>query len=148
MMVLVPSIRRAFPDRPLIAAGGVADGAGMVAVMALGAEGVQVGTRFMATLESSTAESVVQLILSATDTSTMIADNKFRPRVSRPELAEAVIGKRRQSQMGQVAALINDVKTVEEVIRELVFGGAQLARQVADSLNTLTGPQGEGGAER
>ena len=137
MMVLIPAIRRAFPDMPLLAAGAVADGPGLAAVMALGAEGVQLGTRFLATLEANAPEHVRKLILAATDTSTMSAEGRVKPRVSKPEFAMEVLGEKRQTQMGQVSALITDIKPVESVMRELIEGGFATARAVAESLGEL-----------
>jgi enoyl-[acyl-carrier protein] reductase II len=137
MMVLIPAIRRAFPGVPLLAAGAVADGAGLAAVMALGAEGVQLGTRFLATVEANAPEHVRKLILAATDTSTMSAEGRVKPRVSKPEFAMEVLGEKRQTQMGQVSALITDIKPVEEVMRELIEGGFAAAGRVADSLGEL-----------
>ncbi len=135
MMVLIPAIHRAVPDLPLAAAGSVADRAGMVAVMALGADGVQLGTRLVATREARDAfpEGAQKLILAADDTSTMSADTPTRPRVSRPELVEAVLGPRgKPMQMGQVAALIDDIPDVAAVFEELFGGGQAHARALAD----------------
>ena len=127
MMVLIPGIRRALPELPLAAAGSVVDRAGMVAAMALGADGVQLGTRLVATREGGAFfhEGAQKLILAADDTSTMSADTPTRPRVSRPELVEAVLGPRGQAmQMGQAAALIHDIPALSEVFEELFAGGA------------------------
>lgn len=137
MMVLIPAIRSAFPDIPLIAAGAVADRRGMAAVMALGADGVQLGTRFLATAEAPSGEHVRKMILAATDTSTMSAEGRVKPRVGRPELAEAVLGERRRVQMGQVSALIDDIVTVEDVIRELCEGGRERAHAVSRGMDEL-----------
>ncbi|MGH2632749.1 MAG: NAD(P)H-dependent flavin oxidoreductase [Tepidiformaceae bacterium] len=137
MMVLIPAIRRAFPEMPLLAAGAVADGPGLAAVMALGAEGVQLGTRFLATVEANAPEHVRKLILAATDTSTMSAEGRVKPRVSKPEFAMEVLGEKRQSQMGQVSALITDIKPVEAVMRELIEGGFAAAKAVAEALGDL-----------
>jgi enoyl-[acyl-carrier protein] reductase II len=137
MMVLIPTIRRAFPDIPLIAAGAVADGPGFAAVMALGAEGVQLGTRFLSSVEANAPEHVRKLILAATDTSTMSAEGRVKPRISKPEFAEAVLGERKQTQMGQVSALITDIKPVEAIMRDLIEGGFAAARNVADGLGEL-----------
>ena len=140
MMVLVPAIARALPGVPLVAAGSVADRAGLVAVMALGAEGVQLGTRLMVTREGREffPEYVEKMVLAADDTSTMSADGPTRPRVSKPEFAEQVVGDaRKRAQMGQVAALIHDVPTIAEVVRELFDGGAAHARDVAEALDRL-----------
>jgi len=141
MMVLIPAVRRALPDFPLIAAGTVADRAGMVAVTALGADGVQLGTRLVVTKEAegSYGDHVNKLILAADDTSTMSADGRIRPRISKPEFAEAVLGtSSKRTQMGQVSALIDKVLTVDEVFKELFEGGEEHAQLVADRLKQLT----------
>ncbi|MBI2766668.1 MAG: nitronate monooxygenase [Chloroflexi bacterium] len=137
MMVLIPTIRRAFPQVPLIAAGAVADGPGFAAVMALGAEGVQLGTRFLATVEANAPEHTRKLILAAIDTSTMSAEGRVKPRVSKPDFSMEVLGEKRQVQMGQVSALITDIKPVEAVMRELIEGGFAAARASADALGEL-----------
>jgi enoyl-[acyl-carrier protein] reductase II len=139
MMILIPAIRRAFPDLPIVAAGAVADGAGLAAVMALGADGVQLGTRFIATYEANPPEHVRKLILAATDTSTMSAEGRVKPRINRPELAMEVLGEKKQTQMGQVAALIDRIKPIEEVMRDLVEGGAKVARDVERRMADLAG---------
>ncbi|MEP7216285.1 MAG: nitronate monooxygenase, partial [Anaerolineaceae bacterium] len=81
MMILIPSIRRALPTMPLVAAGAVADGHGITAVFCLGADGVQLGTRLVATQESELPAHYHKLILAANDTSTASADGRIRPRV-------------------------------------------------------------------
>ncbi len=139
MMVLIPAIRRALPAMPLLAAGAVADGAGLAAVMALGAEGVQLGTRFIMTAEANAPEHVRRLIIGATDTSTMSAEGRVKPRVNRPELAEEVLGESKRTQMGQVSALIDSVKTVDEVMRDLVQGAFETARALEAATGELAG---------
>ncbi len=141
MMVLIPSVRRALPDIPLVACGTVADRAGMVAVMALGADGVQLGTRLMVTKEAagSYGDHVAKLVLAADDTSTMSAEGRIRPRISKPEFAEEVLGvTNKRTQMGQIAALIDEVVSVEDVFRELFEGGPELAREVAAKFDEIT----------
>lgn len=137
MMVLIPAVARAVPEIPLVAAGSVVDRAGFVAVMALGAEGVQLGTRLVMTREGAEVFPgyMHDLILAADDTSTMSADGPTRPRVSKPELAERILGDaRKRAQMGQAAALIDDVPSVAEVFAELFDGGAEHARGLATAL--------------
>jgi enoyl-[acyl-carrier protein] reductase II len=137
MMVLIPAVARAIPELPLVAAGSVVDRAGLVAVMALGAEGVQLGTRLVMTKEGAEVfpKYVHELILAADDTSTMSATGPTRPRVSKPELAERILGNaKKRAQMGQAAALIDNVPSVAEVIEELFEGGAAHARSVAAAL--------------
>ena len=52
LQVLIPSLKKNFPDKPVIAAGGIASGAGLTSVLALGAAGASVGTRFIASTEA------------------------------------------------------------------------------------------------
>ena len=138
MMVLIPAIRRALSDLPLVAAGAVADRAGIVAVMALGADGVQLGTRLVATHEARYPDHVHKLILAADETSTMSAEGRIRPRVSKPEFAEQVLGTAsKRTQMGQVAALISEIVSVEDVVRELFEGGLEHASAVAGRFESL-----------
>jgi len=68
--VLVPQIVQALKI-PVVAGGGIVDGRGMVAAFALGAEGIYMGTRFMATTECDTHPNVKKAIIEATDTSTV-----------------------------------------------------------------------------
>jgi enoyl-[acyl-carrier protein] reductase II len=141
MMVLIPAIRRALPDLPLVAAGAVADRAGMVAVTALGADGVQLGTRLVATREATYPDHVNKLILAADDTSTMSAEGRIRPRISKPEFAESVLGvSSKRTQMGQVAALIDEIVTVEDVFSELFDGGREQAQTVASWFDQVATP--------
>lgn len=70
-MTLIPQVRKSI-KLPLIAAGGIASGAGIAAVMALGADGVQMGTRFLMTRESSAHENFKKLALTALPHSTQI----------------------------------------------------------------------------
>lgn len=127
MMVLIPSIRRALGDFPVVAAGAVADGHGLAAVFALGADGVQLGTRLAATTESEMAPHFARLVLAAIDTSTASADGKIRPRVAKAEFAESVLGEVKRVQMGQVSALINDIVPVREVIERMFREAAEVA---------------------
>jgi enoyl-[acyl-carrier protein] reductase II len=77
-MALVPQIVDAVKI-PVIAAGGIADGRGMTAAFALGAEGVQIGTRFAATIESSAHEVYKQKIVEANDGDTVITYRNILP---------------------------------------------------------------------
>jgi enoyl-[acyl-carrier protein] reductase II len=77
-LCLVPQVADAVPI-PVIAAGGIADGRQMCAALALGAEGVQIGTRFAATVESSSHERYKQAIIDADDNSTLLTLKKVTP---------------------------------------------------------------------
>lgn len=77
-MCLVPQVVDAV-GIPVIAAGGIGDGRGMAAALALGAEGVQVGTRFAATHEASAHPAYKQAVVDATDTATLLTLKKVTP---------------------------------------------------------------------
>ncbi len=72
-LALVPQIVDAV-EIPVVASGGIADGRGVAAALCLGASGVQVGTRFLATRECITHPRIKDLIINAIDTSTIIVD--------------------------------------------------------------------------
>jgi enoyl-[acyl-carrier protein] reductase II len=132
---------------PVIAAGGIADGRAWVAAFALGAQGIQMGTRFLATRECPIPEAYKEAILEAKDQSTMIAARRGFPiRVLKNQAAMAVrsmdergasqdeinayvdsLSKRaeedRENKLmsaGQVAGLIRRVVGVEELVQDMV----------------------------
>ncbi len=70
-MALVPQVVDAV-DIPVVAAGGIADGRGLVAALSLGAKGIQMGTRFIATYESAAHPNFKKAILNLTDTGTIL----------------------------------------------------------------------------
>ncbi|MFO7591920.1 MAG: nitronate monooxygenase [Acidimicrobiia bacterium] len=77
-MVLLPLVCRAF-DVPIIAAGGICDGASMAAAFALGAEGVQMGTRMVSAAESPVHDNYKQLIVDSAETSTVFLNRWHKP---------------------------------------------------------------------
>jgi len=77
-LVLLQAIRERV-DLPLIAAGGIVDGRGMAAAFALGAEGVQMGTRFVASVESPVHDHYKQAIVDALATGTWVLNTKSSP---------------------------------------------------------------------
>ena len=146
---LIPMVRRAI-DLPLLAAGGIATGSGMLAAMALGADGVQVGSRFAASNESSAHENFKLAVLRAKDgdtdltlkelTPVRLIKNKFYEQVqelyragaSKEELS-ALLGRARakkgifegdldngELEIGQVAGMIDQVKPAAEIVSDLV----------------------------
>ncbi len=146
-MVLVPQCVRAV-SIPVVAAGGIATGAQMAAALALGAAGVQIGSRFAVTVESSGHAAFKQAVVEGDDTMLVLKkhtpvrllSNAFREQVmaleavgaSREELA-AMLGEGRarlgmldgdleegELEIGQVAALIEDVPTAREVVGRLL----------------------------
>ena len=77
-MVLLPLIRSRC-DVPIIAAGGISDGLSMAAAFAMGAEGVQMGTRMLACAESPVHDNWKQAIISAAETDTVFLNQQGRP---------------------------------------------------------------------
>ena len=148
-MCLIPIIRD-IVDIPLIAAGGISSGKSMLAAMILGADGVQIGSRFAASNESSAHEKFKQEIINANEGDTELTlkeltpvrmmKNKFYDTIqeayvnnaSKEELA-ILLGKGRakrgmfegdlingELEIGQISAHINDIKPVSEIMSELV----------------------------
>lgn len=159
-LCLIPAVKKA-TQLPLIAAGGIGTGEAMLAVMALGAEGVQIGTRFALTEESSAHEAFKDrcLQLNEGDTKlllkklapTRLVTNTFQKAVETAESNGAsveelkeLLGKGRakrgifegdmeegELEIGQVAALFHNRQTVEEVMNELVNGFENAKEQIA-----------------
>ena len=77
-MVLIPEVVKAV-KKPVVAAGGFADGRSFVAALALGAIGIQMGTRFIATQESDFEQGWKDLLVSATEEDTLVARGFFGP---------------------------------------------------------------------
>jgi len=77
-MVLLPLVCSTF-DVPIIAAGGICDGASMAAAFALGAEGVQMGTRMVSAAESPVHDNYKQLIVDSAETSTVFLNRWHKP---------------------------------------------------------------------
>ncbi|HIW76170.1 MULTISPECIES: nitronate monooxygenase [Gordonibacter] len=152
-MALIPAVCDAV-SIPVIAAGGIADGRGMAAAFALGAEGVQVGTRFLTVDECTIADAYKEKVLSAKDADTIVTGrgsghpvrclkNKFARKVrslegnvaaNGDELEAMYVGSLRRAvegdvdngamMAGQSAALVRARGTAAEVIAQMV-GEAQ-----------------------
>ncbi|MBC3539438.1 NAD(P)H-dependent flavin oxidoreductase [Rufibacter sediminis] len=145
---LIPLVRQAV-NLPLIAAGGIANGAGIFGALALGADGVQVGSRFVASVESSAHPSFKDRVVAAQEGDTELSlkqltpvrllKNKFYQDVKEAELRGAsnlelaeLLGSRRakhgmyegdldegELEIGQIAALVNDIKPAGEIVHEM-----------------------------
>lgn len=147
-MCLIPAVRKA-TTLPLIAAGGIGTGRGMLAAMALGAEGVQIGTRFALTEESSAHSDFKNHCLQLNEGDTKLLLKKVSPTrlvkgafkdlieeaenkgASAEELRE-ILGKGRakkgifegdlengELELGQIASLFRNLQSVDEVMKEI-----------------------------
>ena len=148
-MVLIPSVKEKITV-PLIAAGGIATGRAMLAAMVLGADGVQVGSRFVATPEASSHESFKKRVVEAQEGDTQLTlkelapvrllKNKFYQDVQEAYAKGAsvddlrtLLGRARakrgmfegdmeegELEIGQVSGLIHDIKPAAQIVAELM----------------------------
>jgi enoyl-[acyl-carrier protein] reductase II len=138
---LVPLLAEAL-EIPVVAAGGIGDGRGLLAAFALGAEGVEMGTRFVATRECSSPDWYKTSILSSGDGSTLVLGESMPMRVLRNAKAERmahpdkdrqddggqngeasyVAGNAEEAIMpaGQVASLIKELKGIADVFPDMI----------------------------
>ncbi len=146
---LIPMVKEKLTV-PLIAAGGIATGRGMLAAMVLGADGVQVGSRFAASVESSSHDKFKQAIVEAQDGDTHVTLKELAPvrliknkffndvvalyaKAPTVDDLKALLGRARakkgmfegdleegELEIGQIAGLIHDIKPAAEIVREMV----------------------------
>ena len=147
--VLIPAVKEQI-NIPLIAAGGIATGQQMLAAMVLGADGVQVGSRFVATLEASSHQNFKEVVVKAKEGDTQLTlkelapvrliKNEFYQEVQKAyqsgvsvEELKRLLGRGRakkgmfegdlvagELEIGQVSALIHQIKPASEVVMELM----------------------------
>lgn len=148
-LALIPSVRKA-TKLPLMAAGGIASGQAMVAVMALGADGVQIGSRFAVSEESSAHYEFKKLVTTLNEGGTKLAlkklapvrliKNRFFEQIDKAEESGSpaeelikLLGKGRakkgiflgdlddgELEIGQVSAQIKDIKSAKEIMESLI----------------------------
>jgi enoyl-[acyl-carrier protein] reductase II len=148
-LVLIPQIVKAVKI-PVIAAGGIGTGKTMLAAMALGAEAVQIGSRFVATNESSAHQNFKQAVIDAKDGSTQLSlkkltpvrliKNKFWEQIAAAEMGGAssevlaqMLGRARakkgmfegdleegELEIGQISGYINEIKPAAQIVNEIV----------------------------
>lgn len=146
---LIPMVKEQI-STPLIAAGGIATGSGMLAAMVLGADGVQIGSRFAASSESSSHENFKKKIVETKEGDTQLTLKELAPvrliknkfyqdlqdlyaRCATVEELSMLLGRARakkgmfegdldegELEIGQVAGLIHDIKSVDEIITEII----------------------------
>ncbi len=159
---LIPMIKKHITI-PIIAAGGIATGQGMLAAMILGADGVQIGSRFVTSLESSAHHNFKQEVLKTQDggteltlkelTPVRLIKNEFYSKVQAlyrqkagVEKLEKLLGKGRakkgmfegdlnegELEIGQIAGLIDEIKPAEEIVKEII-GDLRLAQKNMSSI--------------
>jgi enoyl-[acyl-carrier protein] reductase II len=156
---LIPMVKEKIKI-PLIAAGGIATGRGMLAAMILGADGVQVGSRFVTSVESSAHENFKNKIIETQEGETQLTlkelapvrliKNKFYHDVqqlyakcpTKEELA-ALLGRARakhgmfegdmdegELEIGQIAGLIHEIKPAADIISEMITDFKQARKEV------------------
>ncbi|AUC77949.1 nitronate monooxygenase [Nonlabens sp. MB-3u-79] len=148
-LTLIPQVAKAI-DIPLIAAGGIATGRGMLAAMILGADGVQVGSRFVATNEASSHINFKKAVVEAAEGATHLTLKELAPvRMMRnkfwndvqelyktaptPEALKTLLGRARakkgmfegdmndgELEIGQVSGLIDDIIPAAQVVKDMV----------------------------
>jgi len=148
-LVLIPQLVKAVKI-PVIAAGGIGTGKTMLAAMALGAEAVQIGSRFVATDESSAHQNFKQAVVDAKDGSTQLSlkkltpvrliKNKFWEQIAKAEMNGAssevlaqMLGRARakkgmfegdleegELEIGQISGYINEIKPAAQIVKEIV----------------------------
>lgn len=148
-MVLIPQVRKVL-NIPLIAAGGIGTGSGVLASFALGAEGVQIGTRFALTKESSASEGFKNLCVSLNDGDTMLSLKKVVPtrlikndffrqieeaenRGATSDELKEILGSGRakkgifegnlqegELEIGQISSVLDNIPSVQEVFNDLI----------------------------
>ena len=142
LFVLIQAIRRKI-DLPIIAAGGIADGQGMAAAFAIGAEGIQMGTRFVSSKESPVHENWKNAILNGTESDTYVLNKTGSPclRAIKTDYTKEIFEKGSMDMSvfggvqdlyfggdlnaapaltGQSMGLIDEIKSVETIINETV----------------------------
>jgi len=126
LVVLLPATVDAV-DVPVIASGGMADGRGLVAALALGAEGVNMGTRFCATIEAKIHENVKRQIVEYTERDTILVGRSLRntARVARNSVSEQVAEIQRDptKTFAEVRELMAGVRGRENVLRDGYMDG-------------------------
>lgn len=142
-LVLIPAAAKAL-SIPIIASGGIATGAGLVAALALGASAVNMGTRFMATTEAPIHDNVKQQIVGNTERDTVVVFREFRntARVARNAVSEeiAALSRRPGATFDDVAHLASGTRGREQVYGNGdVDGGLWWASQAQGLIDDIGG---------
>lgn len=158
-LTLIPMVKEHL-EIPLIAAGGIATGKAMLACMVLGADGVQVGSRFVASEESSAHQAFKQVVVDAKEGDTQLTLKELAPvrliknkffndlqelykTAPTPEQLKELLGRARakrgmfegdlddgELEIGQIAGLIHDIKPVADIVNDMVTEFEEAKKQV------------------
>ncbi|WP_243472496.1 NAD(P)H-dependent flavin oxidoreductase [Winogradskyella sp. MH6] len=158
-LTLIPMVKEHL-EIPLIAAGGIATGKAMLACMVLGADGVQVGSRFVASEESSAHQDFKQVVVDAKEGDTQLTLKELAPvrlvknkffndlqelykTAPTPEQLKELLGRARakrgmfegdlddgELEIGQIAGLIHDIKPVADIVNDMVTEFEEAKKQV------------------
>ena len=159
-LTLIPMVKEQL-EVPLIAAGGIANGRGMLAAMVLGADGVQVGSRFVASEESSAHQAFKQVVVDAKEGDTQLTlkelapvrliKNKFYQDVQQlysegptVEQLKELLGRARakrgmfegdliegELEIGQISGLIHDIKPAAQIVADMMTEFRQAVGEVS-----------------
>jgi len=159
---LIPSVEKEVTI-PIIAAGGIGTGSGMLAAMNLGADGVQIGSRFVSSKESSAHENFKKVVVDAKEGDTLLTLKDLTPvrlvkndffnqlqeayaKGAKKEEIAAILGRGRakkgmfegdlvegELEIGQVSGIINEIKSATEIVEEIISEYKQLLKEQNNS---------------
>lgn len=137
-LVLIPIIRK-LTTLPLIAAGGIADGTAMLATMVLGADGVQMGTRFVASLESSGHQTFKDKVIHSSEGDTMLMMKSLTPvRLLRNKFFEQILeAEKRGAAMDELKSILGRARAKKGMFEGDMEEGELEIGQVAASVKEI-----------
>lgn len=157
---LIPMVKEKI-SIPLIAAGGIATGRGMLAAMVLGADGVQIGSRFVASPEASSHQKFKEMVVNAQEGDTVLTLKELAPvrllknrfyediqqlytKAPKKEDLIKLLGRARakkgmfegdldegELEIGQISGLIHEIKPAAEIVKEIIAEFEQAKKEVA-----------------
>ena len=163
---LIQAVKKAFPDVRIIAAGGFATGESLNAALMLGASGIQLGTRFLASKEAPVSDLYKEEIIKAKDNKTVITGEKFGMpvRILRNEFANnykdieskandrldleiIAVGSLKKAingdiingslMCGEIASVIDEIKTVKEILEDIIKEAKESSIDYLNLLNEI-----------
>lgn len=141
-MTLIPQIVKAV-NIPVVAAGGIADARGFVAALVLGADGVQMGTRFALTTECIAHENYKKAVMAAPDNGTVVTGRFYGPtRILKGKLAEDILAWEKQGLPGEeILAKIGSGRSFKALISGDLDEGSPMAGQIGGMIDSIVSVQ-------